>query len=449
MVSVAEALQAAAGWHQQGRLAEAEKVYVDVLEVQPDNADALHLLGLIRAQQGRPGEGRDLIERAVDRSPNNPTMRRNLAGVLSQMGSLDDAERHYRRAIELDPTYAEGYYSLAQNIRGRADDGVLEEIEKLLDTSPSQRSPADEVLLRFAAGKLADDRADYDRAFVHFAAGNAAKAVSYDRNAGELLVAESMAVFDRDLFVRRRGTGVADPRPVFVIGMPRSGTTLVEQTLARHPEVFGAGERSDVTRMVRALPKQVKGSPPYPACAAAADDEVFGVFARQYLDTIGGLAPGATRLVDKQPTNFLFAGLIALLFPDARFVHCRRDPRDTTLSCFFQNFTNGQEFSFDLDDLVHFHRGYETLMNHWREVLPNPILDVDYESMVADPAASARRIVEFCGLDWDDVVLDVSAGGGSVESSSKWQVRQPVYTSSVARWQHYESHLGPLRSLRR
>ncbi|MEM9464151.1 MAG: sulfotransferase [Actinomycetota bacterium] len=446
MVTVAEALQVAAGWHQQGRLAEAEQVYADVLRVQPDHVDASHLLGLIRAQQGHPAEGRELIERAVAARPDDPAMQRNLAGVLSQMGEMADAERHYRRAIELDPSYAEGYYSLAQNVRSQADDGLLEAVEERL--AALDRSSADEVLLRFAAGKLADDRGAYDRAFAHFAAANAAKDVSYDRAGAEALVAESVRVFDGDLFAAHEGSGVDDPRPVFVIGMPRSGTTLLEQTLARHPAVFGAGERSDVTRMVHALPGQVAGSAGYPACVVDADAQVLEVFARQYLDRVGGLDPSAQRVIDKQPTNFRFAGLISLLFPGARFIHCRRDPVDTALSCFFQNFTNGQEYSFDLDDLVHFHQGYETLMAHWATVLPNPMLDVDYEAMVADPEATARRVVEFCGLDWDDAVLDAEVDGGSVQTASKWQVRQPVYTSSLARWQHYEAHLGPLQALR-
>ncbi len=373
-------------------------------------------------------------------------MQRNLAGVLSQMGEMAAAERHYRRAIELDPAYAEGYYSLAQNVRGRAGHGLLEAVEARL--AAPDRSPADEVLLRFAAGKLADDRGAYDQAFAHFAAGNAAKDVSYDRSAAETLVRASVRVFDGDLFAARAGSGVDDPRPVFVIGMPRSGTTLLEQTLARHPAVFGAGERSDVTRMVQALPGQVAGSAPYPACVADADPQVLEVFARQYLDRVGGLDPSAERVIDKQPTNFRFAGLIALLFPGARFVHCRRDPIDTALSCFFQNFTNGQEYSFDMDDLVHFHQGYETLMAHWVDVLPNAMLEVDYEAMVADPEGVSRRLIDFCGLGWDDAVLDSGSGGGSVQTASKWQVRQPVYTSSLARWQHYEAHLGPLRDLR-
>ena len=440
MVTVAEAVQIGGQRLGAGRLAEAEKIFRDVLDVDPDNAQAVHFLGLALVQQRRSDEGLPLLARSVELDADNPRMHSNYAGVLSQEGDLDAARHHFTRAVELDPTYAQAYSGLAQNMKGSPDDGVLEAIEAQVKGQGPSRD--DKVLLHFAAGKLADDRGEFDRAFDHFERANAWKQARYDRAEVSQTAERSIEVFTPEFFAERKGWGSDDQRPVFIIGMPRSGTTLLEQVLARHPEVIGAGELPFVSRIVQAIPG---GSYPTSVEALAAPD--IAQLAAQYSAQLDSLAPGAARVTDKQPGNFLFAGMIALLFPGARVLHCRRHPVDTALSCFFQNFNGGQNYSFALDDLVHFTRRYQALMAHWSDVLSTPMLDVAYEGLVTEPERTAREVVAFCGLEWDDACLDHTGATTTVQTASRWQVRQPVYTSSVERWRRYEAHLGPLRDL--
>jgi hypothetical protein len=231
----------------------------------------------------------------------------------------------------------------------------------------------------------------------------------------------------------RAGLGDASEVPVFIVGMPRSGTTLVEQILASHGAVFGAGELTDVGAIAQALYRHTPGEPAYPACMSGLDGTAYAGFGASYVKRTRGLAPDAGRIVDKNPLNFLHLGLIALMLPEARIVHCRRNPADVAVSCYFQNFTRGQEWAFDLGDIGRFHRAYERLMEHWRGVLASPMLELDYEAMVGDSEAESRRLVAFCGLEWDPACLAFHRARRPVRTASQWQVRQPIYAHSVER----------------
>ena len=254
-----------------------------------------------------------------------------------------------------------------------------------------------------------------------------------------------IAIFDKRLFSRRQGFGSESQAPVFIVGMPRSGTTLIEQVLASHPRVFGAGELDQISHLVNAISAEISGAPPYPDSAADLDALTACRLGESYVSYIGRLSDGSDRVTDKMPGNFMHLGFIALLLPGARIIHSKRSPIDTCLSCYFQHFTQPMPFAGDLTNLGTYYQGYERIMTHWRNVLPLPMLEVDYEEMVGDHETMCRRIVEFSGLEWDEACLQFHKTERTVKTASTWQVRQPLYTTSVARWRHYEAFLGPLK----
>jgi hypothetical protein len=298
---------------------------------------------------------------------------------------------------------------------------------------------------------LLDRAGAYDEAFQHFQEGNRRRreqflqeGQGFDRAAHSELVDRLLRVFTADYFERVRGFGSDSEVPVFVTGMPRSGTSLVEQILSHHPEAAGLGELRDIPKMVTDLPARLQTAEKYPECLAYLDQAAVQGLGQAYLNRIQQLAGSARRVSDKMLENFLHLGLIATLFPRARIIHCRRDPLDTCVSCYLQ-FFHGLDFTWDLADLGSYYRDYQRLMAHWQTVLPMPILDINYEDLVADVEDQSRRLLTFCGLDWNDRCLRFYENPRAVRTVSKLQVRRPIYTSSVGRWRHYAAHLGPLQ----
>jgi hypothetical protein len=242
-----------------------------------------------------------------------------------------------------------------------------------------------------------------------------------------------------------RKDGIDDPTPVFIIGMPRSGTSLIEQILASHPAVFGAGELEEISKLAESSVAAPGARARFPDAVPAMSAQQIRQVGADYIARIRARAPNAKRIIDKMPGNFAFAGLIHLALPNARLIHTRRDAVDTCFSCFSRYFAHGQWFSYDLGELGRYYRGYEALMEHWRNVLPKGVmLEVDYEQVVADLEHEARRIVEHCGLEWDDACLAFYETQRPVRTASASQVRQPIYGTSVGRWRPYEPFLGPL-----
>jgi hypothetical protein len=226
--------------------------------------------------------------------------------------------------------------------------------------------------------------------------------------------------------------------------MMRSGTSLVEQILASHPRVFGAGELPDVGLLLKELPQRLGTAQEYPECASLLDAPISRSLAEKYLAKLRHLGGQAARVVDKMPFNYLRLGLIAALFPVAKIIHCRRDPLDTCLSCYFQNFSGSHPYTFDLSDLGYYYREYQRLSAHWTNVLPLKVFDLNYESLTADLENESRRLLDFCGLDWDDRCLRFNETQRVVRTSSVLQVRQPIYRNSIGKWKQYEAHLQPL-----
>jgi len=429
------------------RHAEAEAHYRQAVTADPKAALAHCGLSLVLRVRGRLAEAAAEAERAIALDPAAPDGHAALGLALSELGRFEEAARAFRRALAQDPLFPSALAHLA-NMRGVEPSEA--ERARLREALAERRLTVRErVGLHFALGRLMDETGDYDAAFADYRQGNAIKAAhqGYDHAAMVRQVDALISSFDRALFLSRSTLGAASELPVFVLGMPRSGTTLVEQILASHPMVHASGELLASGLMIdgiASLPAARQAGKGYPEAMRLVDRAAAEALAGRYLEAIGRDAGEAARVTDKLPFNFLRIGLIALLLPRARIIHCQRDPYDTCLSCYFQDFQDAQPFVYELERLGKYYREYERLMAHWRSVLPSPMLEVPYEALVNDPEPWCRRILEHCALPWDERVLRFFATERSVQTASFWQVRQPIYLSSIGRWRHYRKHLGPL-----
>ncbi|HUZ74716.1 MAG TPA: tetratricopeptide repeat protein [Stellaceae bacterium] len=368
-----------------------------------------------------------------------------LGNALVQIGRLSEAAASLEKAVALAPHKAVLYYDLVQTRRLAADDPWLAAMEACAGDMESLL-PNDRIALHFALGKAYADIGQHERSFRHLDEGNALKrrTLTYDE-AGVLGGFDRIrAATSSALFRARQGCGDPSAVPVFIVGMPRSGTTLVEQVLAAHPSVFGAGELKAFHHALTLCPGDgVTGE--FPEAIATMTGEQFRRLGARYLAEVTPLAPAAARITDKMPDNFRFVGIIHLALPNARIIHLRRNPVDTCFSCFSILFGNDPPHAYDLAELGRYYRGYRALMAHWRAVLPAGVmLEVDYEALVDNFEANARRVVAHCGLEWNDACLDFHKLDRPVRTASVVQVRQPVGRGAVRRWLPYRAMLGPL-----
>jgi tetratricopeptide (TPR) repeat protein len=411
------------------------------LALKPEYALAHLSLATALRLQRRAGEAEESCRAALALDPNNVEALSLLGELRADGGQFSEAEQSFRRAIAIDPNFAFGFFSIASHRKMTGDDSEwLRGAHALL----AKRLPLrHEISLRYALGKYHDDVGQYDEAFEHYRLANELTQryePSYDRGTLTRRIDEIILNFDAAFFHRYRTLGSSSDRPVFIIGMPRSGTSLTEQILASHPAVFGAGELTfwDAAFLAYKKARQVGEAGP----------ELIPAMAREYLDRLQDLSPGALRVVDKMPANFFHAGLIHAAFPNARIIHMQRHPLDTCLSIYFQNFYNTGPYANDLDNLAYYYGEYRRIMSHWRGVLPaTTLLDVPYEALIGDQESWSRKMVDFIGLPWDPRCLDFHTTNRVVITTSKWQVRQKIHAASAGRWKHYEKFLGPLRHL--
>ncbi|MDA0978476.1 MAG: sulfotransferase [Proteobacteria bacterium] len=441
-----EQLQAAMESQLAGRFQAAEKVYREILKTHPEQPDAIHLLGLIRMEQERDEEAVALMEKALALFPRAAHFHHNIAGLYRRMGRLDEAEAEFREAIRLKPDYGEAFQGLAEMVKFKPGDPLIELINTQLARKNLGRNL--QPYFHFAAGKILDDIGEYRQAFQHYRDGNRLTNRKFDSVRFRTLVKELLYVYGPSRAIRPF-EGVETDKPVFILGMPRSGTTLVEQILASHSGVWGAGELNDM-KLVAAKAAQVsRFRQEYPACIPGLGQQECRGLARLYLDRIGRFTdnPEIVRIIDKHPLNFQFIGLIFALFSGARVIHTVRNPLDTCLSCFFQNFTKGQDYSFDLKALAHFYNDYRRLMEHWVSIYPDRILTVRYEDVLEDQEAQTRRMLDFLGLDFEEACIDFHKTERKVSTASFLQVRQPLYKTSRQRWMNYRSELKELAEI--
>ncbi len=429
-----------------GRIDDAVVSCRRALELKPDFAEAHSNLGNVLRDLGQLDDAVASYRRALELKPDFAEAHSNLGNALRDLGQLDDAVASYRRALELKPDYIEVRLNLAQAGRVVAGDENFAALVALDNSPPIGTSPLSErkaLFLSFALGKCYDDIGNHGKAFSCFLDGCRQKRASfdYDPNQTTQLFTEIMRVFDAATIDRLRGGGDPSHLPIFVLGMPRSGTTLIEQIIASHPEVHGAGELHDLM----AIAQNNIADTSFPDNLRSLDQAQLVALGTRYVAGLQRRAPDMRRITDKMPENFLIVALIHLMLPNAKIIHVNRNPVDTCLSCFTQLFTFGQQHTYDLAELGLYYADYFRLMQHWRTVLPSDaFLDVRYEDVVADQEAQSRRIVEYCGLEWDEACLDFHKNKRAIQTASVMQVRQPIYRSSVERWKKYESFLAPL-----
>lgn len=412
----------------------------EAIALSPDYADAHNNLGYALQALGDFEGAQASYAQALVYDPRYVSAYNNLGNLHKDLGNLPAAEAAYRQALAIQPDFARAHFNLADIKTFRARDADVAALESQL-ASAAGTSPHAHYL-HFAMAKALDDIGAYDEAFGHLQAGSALKRASlpYDEPKMLAYLRDMARLYDPSLLKRFAGGGDPSSAPIFIVGMPRSGTTLVEQILASHAEVHGGGERLDFdAAIVSVLP---------PASAA---ERVAGLDAAQlrrlgadYLARLPALASGQTRITDKLPANFMHAGLIRLALPGAKIVHVVRDPADTCMSCYSKLFDVGQEFTYDLPELGRYYVAYRRLMDHWRAVMPEVIYEISYESLVADMEGQSRRLLAFCGLMWDPACLAFHENARPVQTASATQVRKPLYGSSIGRWKRYERHLGPL-----
>ena len=487
----------------------AVSAYHDFLDVLPHHAEALTNLGAALCKLGRYHEAEETLRQAIDAKDDNPEAHNNLGNVLRWTGRVAESERSLRRALKLRPTFSDARASLGltllllgrvRDARARFEkvlkeaprnvdalfgmgqaarmDGRFEEattyFKRVLEIAPSTPGacaalsglrkmttsdapwlegalkiaaggipPVEEADLRFAIGKYLDDVNDFGRAFENYKRGNELlKSVveDYDRQSRCRFVDNMIHAYSRETVSGILGDASTSKKPVFVVGMMRSGTSLVEHIISSHRSAAAAGELPFWSDAVRENEGALMvGSP------AAAETKRL---AQKYLKTLSEYSPDALRIVDKAPVNSDYLGLIHSVFPNARFIYMVRDPIDTCLSCYFQQFSASLNFTMDLSDLAHYFREHQRLVSHWRSILPSgTLLDVPYAELVADQQGWTRKILAFLELEWDEACLDFQGTKRSIVTASYWQVRQHIYTGSVDRWRNYQKFIGPLLSL--
>ena len=423
--------------------------YQQAARLRPDFAGAHNNLGNVFHALGRLDESEACYRAAIRLKPELVAAHAGLGRVLEELGELDEAIAALREALRHEPRNALVLARLATAQPALVADSERGSIESLLASAnlpPEQRWP-----LLFGLAGAVDARGEFDRAAsLTFEANDLQRAalrkrgMDYDPDAHRSFVDQLIAAFTPELFAQMRGLGLETERPVFVVGMPRSGTTLVEQILASHPRVWGAGELQLVPETFDRVPQATGRTEPPSECMKHLDRESIRRIGCRHLDALTALNDCADRVVDKLPENTLYLGLLAVLFPRAKLIHCRRDLRDVALSCWMTHFAK-LRWACDTHHIATRIREYRRLMNHWRAVLPVPILDVDYEAMVADPERSSRELVAWCGLEWDPACLEFhKARRRRVQTTSVAQVRQPIYHSSIGRWKNYEQPLAAM-----
>ncbi len=426
------------------RLTEAEAAFRRLLRIEPDNALNWSALGAVYIKLLRQEEALSAYEEAARLNPSQAAFRLAIGHVNKTLGRRAQCEDAYRESLRLDPSYSEAYWSLADLKNYLFSDAQLAAMQQLLDSGKS----SDDAQLHFAIARALEQRERYSEAFGHYAEGNALRRLSapFSIESFEGKSRRIAACFDRDFFRGRATAGHPDPAPIFIVGLPRSGSTLVEQILASHSQVEGTMELHNILAMVRELDHLDADRDGYPErVRALSRDELTGL-GRRYLEETGAVRSGKPRFIDKMPNNFSHVGLIHAILPNASIIDVRRHPMDACLSNYKQHFAHGQSFSYSLEDLGRYYRCYLALMDHWDEVLPGRVMHLQYERLIRDPQGTVRALLDHCGLPFEAATLSFHENRRPVRTASSEQVRQPLYASGVGYWKRFATELQPLRA---
>jgi tetratricopeptide (TPR) repeat protein len=421
------------------------------IALQPDHAEAHNSRGVILQDMKRFEAAMASYDRAIAAKPDYAEALNNRGTAMVSRGDMPEAERMFLKAFELKPDFADPLYNLA-NIRKyqNVDQPEVKNIRALLDRPGI--SPADRESLYFALGKIYDECDRYAEAFEYYRQANELRntQVSYNPAGIVQMTNELIEIFSADFLARPSPFGSDSRAPIFIVGMPRSGTTLLASILSNHPAISTAGELTTLSDLASGLSANFKNGVLYPQAARQLNSSLAARLIRDYEARLKrDVKPEIAYVIDKYPLNFRHVGLIATLFPKATILHCTRHPLDTGLSNYFQRFPLFLDYCFDLRNIGHFYGEYVRLMEHWHKIPAVRLMDVSYEEMILQTEEVARRVLDFLGLVWDPRCLSPHTNPSAVESASQWQVRQPIYRHSLERWRHYEQQLAPLREMLR
>jgi tetratricopeptide (TPR) repeat protein len=428
-----------------GRLPEAEAAVRRLLKIEPENPKNWVLLGTVCSRLMRQPDALVAFGEAARLNPGEVRLRLSIGHLHKTLGLRRECEEAYRACLDIDPEFGEAYWSLADLKTYVFSDAEIAAMQALLRGDGGD--DADQAQLHFALGRAFEHQKKYSLAFEHYATGNARrrKTVPFDIEVFENKTRRVSECFDAAFFAERSGAGHGDPAPIFVVGLPRSGSTLVEQILASHSSVEGTFELPNVLTIVREFDHANPEHDAYPENLRAVPLEQLAMLGRRYLEETAPIRSGRPHFIDKMPNNFSHVGLIHAMLPNAIIIDVRRHPMDSCFSTYKQYFAEGQSFSYDLDDLGRYYRCYLSLMDHWDTVLPGKLLHLSYEALVRDPEMHIRRLLTHCGLHFEPACLAFHETKRPVRTASAEQVRQPLYASGVGYWKHFDSQLEPLR----
>jgi tetratricopeptide (TPR) repeat protein len=439
------------GWNELANLFMKQDRYEDALaaaqralDIDPGLVHSWITRGNILTRAARHEESLEAYRHALELSPRSAGALAGMGHVLKTIGRRQESVEAYRQCIRAHPTFGEAYWSLANLKTFEFDTEEVRVMQAMVERDDLPDEPR--VNFHLSLGKHFENERDFDRAFEHFRRGNELRRQHevYDPVQTQVVHDRIIEVFDRAFLEQRDGWGDPDPSPILVVGLPRSGSTLIEQILASHSQVEGTMELPDLSRTIAELSKRTPGRTEYPEAARTLDREGARSLGQAYIDATARYRTGKPFFIDKMPNNFPSIGFLHLVLPNARVINARRHPLDSCLGSYKQLFFKGQSFTYDQLELGEYYLQYQRMMDHWHEVLPGKVLDVHYEAMVADQEGQTRRLLEFLGLPWEDQCLRFYETERAVNTASSEQVRQPIYSRAVHFWRNYEHHLGEL-----
>jgi len=428
-----------------GQHDQAMELVKQALNIEPDNAETCIAKGSIHVSLGQMDDALACCDQVLQITPQHEKAICLTASIYEKKGDSERAYHYLKPLLQNEHPATEVILSFASISKSLAlTDDAIKRMEQLLQNSDKKIQATDSRRLHFTLGKAYDSQKDYDHAYKNFHTANKLKRAVFDIKEFKQHIDEQIKVFSAGYSFRLPKTSIRSDRPIFIVGMPRSGTSLVEQILASHPLISGAGELPDINNLVHSMPSTSGVNRQYPECIEQTDSQQLDRMAQAYLDTLSKVNSDARHVTDKMPGNFIHLGLIQLLFPDAHIIHCIRNPLDNCLSCYFQDFSQHHPWIYNLQDCGKVYLENLRMMQHWKSVLEIPILDIHYEGLVENQETISRKMIEFCDLDWDDACLQFHKSDRLIWTASYDQVRQPMYKKSVARWKNYEKHIEPL-----
>jgi tetratricopeptide (TPR) repeat protein len=430
-----------------GKLAEALVEVDKLLKAEPNNPNYLILKGTVLVRKGDHRPALDIYERVLKDYPRQARAHMSYGHTLKTVGRIADSIRAYRTCIELSPDAGEAYWSLANLKTYQFDDSDIAAMRR--QVVPEGGDAEDQAHLAFALGKALEDRHQYDESFQFYERGNRIRRMQrrYSAKINVFNTARQIKALDAEFFAARSGWGCPSPDPIFIVGLPRAGSTLLEQILASHSCVEGTDELPHIIGLSRQLGQKSRKNPAsyYPEILTELSKERVSELGERYMANTRVHRRGTPFFIDKMPNNFQHIGLIHLILPQAKIIDARRHPMAGCFSCFKQLFARGQTFTYDLTDLGHYYRDYVKLMDHWDEVLPGRVLRVQYEDMVTDAEKQIRLLLDYCGLNFEEQCLRFYETDRAVRTPSAEQVRKPMYKEGLEHWRNYEEYLGPLK----